>query len=116
MALCLDLRELFLHHNPQDRAVGLDHALGAEGADVLHRLLRRGGNDAVAAVDLDALQGKERRLHGRPGRGGQLERAPGLGAIAGDQTSESLPIPTLWRLPFGPSAELRVRGRRVFES
>ena len=40
--LLLETREALLQHDLQNRAVGFDHSLGAQGTDVLHGLLLNG--------------------------------------------------------------------------
>ncbi len=53
-----DIRKLLFQHDFKDRAVGLDHALGAQGSDILHGLFRRVADDAVGGLNIDALKAK----------------------------------------------------------
>ncbi len=62
--------------------VGFHHPFHTDFTHILHRLFSRAGNDAVGLLDVNAMQREQRRLHRRPRRRRQLQRAACLGPVA----------------------------------
>ena len=55
-SLSSDIGELFLQHDVQDGAVGFDHPLSRQSADIFHGVFRRAPDNTVGKADVDPLQ------------------------------------------------------------
>ena len=51
-----DIGKLFFQHDVQDGAVGFDHPLSGQSADIFHGIFRRAPDDTVGKADVDPLQ------------------------------------------------------------